>query len=113
MWLYVLRRIAQALLGTVDIIPEPSQMQAQFQEMMRTAMARGVADAVHRRTGGNPFFVSQLSRLHDEAGRGLEALAIPSGVRHVIGRRLSRLPVEVRDFPVFDSTTDLFLRSEA
>ena len=58
------RRIAQALLGTVDIIPEPSQMQAQFQEMMRASMARGVADAqlrVWAPQGAQILFVRQVS----------------------------------------------------
>ena len=59
-----IRRIAQALLGTVDIIPQPDQMQAQFQEMMRTAMSRGVADAqlrVWTPQGAQVLFVRQVS----------------------------------------------------
>ncbi len=59
-----IRRISQALLGTVDIIPEPSQMQAQFQEMMRSSMARGVADAQLRLwtpQGAQVLFVRQVS----------------------------------------------------
>jgi hypothetical protein len=59
-----IRRIAQALLGTVDIIPEPAQMQAQFQEMMRTAMSRGVADAqlrVWTPQGAQVLFVRQVA----------------------------------------------------
>ncbi|WP_193614119.1 vWA domain-containing protein [Nocardioides lijunqiniae] len=59
-----IRRIAQALLGSVDIIPEPSQMQAQFQEMMRSSMARGVADAqlrVWTPQGAQVLFVRQVS----------------------------------------------------
>ncbi|WP_134738529.1 VWA domain-containing protein [Nocardioides sp. 503] len=59
-----IRRIAQALLGSVDIIPEPSQMQAQFQDMMRSSMARGVADAqlrVWTPQGAQVLFVRQVS----------------------------------------------------
>jgi hypothetical protein len=59
-----IRRIAQALLGSVDIIPEPSQMQAQFEEMMRSSMARGVADAqlrVWTPQGAQVLFVRQVS----------------------------------------------------
>ncbi len=59
-----IRRIAQALLGTVDIIPQPDQMQAQFQEIMRTAMSRGVADAqlrVWTPQGAQVLFVRQVS----------------------------------------------------
>ena len=58
------RRISQALLGTVDIIPEPAQMRAQFEEMMRSSMARGVSDAqlrVWAPQGGQVLFVRQVS----------------------------------------------------
>ena len=64
-----LRRISQALLGTVDIIPEPEQMQAQFEEMMRASMARGVADAqlrVWTPQGSQVLFVRQVSPSVDD-----------------------------------------------
>lgn len=59
-----IRRIAQALLGTVDIIPGPAQMKAQFQEIMRRSMSRGVADAklrVWTPQGAQVLFVRQVS----------------------------------------------------
>ncbi|HTW16487.1 MAG TPA: VWA domain-containing protein [Nocardioides sp.] len=59
-----IRRIAQALLGTVDIIPKPDQMQAQFEAIMRAAMSRGVADAQLRiwaPQGAQVLFVRQVS----------------------------------------------------
>ncbi|WP_232678006.1 VWA domain-containing protein [Nocardioides sp. R-C-SC26] len=59
-----LRRISQALLGTVDIIPSPDQMRAQFQDMMRSSMARGIADAqlrVWAPQGAQILFVRQVS----------------------------------------------------
>ncbi len=59
-----IRRIAQALLGTVDIIPSPAQMRAQFEEIMRNAMSRGVADAslrVWTPQGAEVLFVRQVS----------------------------------------------------
>ena len=59
-----IRRIAQALLGSVDIIPRPDEMKAQFQEIMRAAMARGVADAslrVWTPQGAQILFVRQVS----------------------------------------------------
>ncbi|GAA3806945.1 VWA domain-containing protein [Nocardioides panacisoli] len=59
-----IRRISQALLGTVDIIPGPEQMRAQFQEIMRKSMARGVADAKLRLwtpQGAQVLFVRQVS----------------------------------------------------
>ena len=54
--------------------------------------------SIHSQTGGNPFFVTELTRFLDEGGyfdaeRGKESIAIPipEGVRDVIGRRLDRL----------------------
>lgn len=58
------RRIAQALLGTVDIIPTPDRMEAEFEAMMRTSMSRGVADArlrVWAPLGAQVLFVRQVS----------------------------------------------------
>jgi len=58
-----IRRIAQALLGTVDIIPGPAQMAEQFAAIMRTSMARGVPDAqlrVWAPLGAQVLFVRQV-----------------------------------------------------
>ncbi|NYE75212.1 vWA domain-containing protein [Microlunatus parietis] len=58
------RRIAQALLGTVDIIPQPEQMADVFAELMQAAMGRGVADAqlrVWSPQGAQVQFVRQVS----------------------------------------------------
>jgi hypothetical protein len=43
-----LRTIASELLGTVDIIPEPSQMADEFRRLMEAAMGRAVASAALR-----------------------------------------------------------------
>src|SRR4029450_13216823 len=55
--------------------------------------------AVHERTEGNPFFVTELLRLLQSEGKlqGGDAMtaarrAIPVGVREVLQRRLARLP---------------------
>jgi hypothetical protein len=59
-----IRRIAQALLGTVDIIARPETMAADFQAMMQTSMARGVANAelrVWTPQGAQILFVRQVS----------------------------------------------------
>ncbi len=59
-----IRRIAEALLGSVDIIPNPAEMAAQFQAMMRAAMSRGVSDAqlrVWAPQGAQVQFVRQVS----------------------------------------------------
>ncbi|MFC5288172.1 ATP-binding protein [Actinokineospora guangxiensis] len=47
---------------------------------------------VHRRTGGNPFFVEQTARLWHGSG----AVAVPPGVRDAVQRRLAALPAETR-----------------
>ncbi|MGI9028521.1 MAG: VWA domain-containing protein [Ilumatobacteraceae bacterium] len=43
-----LREVATALLGTVDIVAEPADLAADFEEMMRSSMGRGVAQAALR-----------------------------------------------------------------
>ncbi|MEU7608865.1 AAA family ATPase [Micromonospora sp. NPDC049204] len=63
--------------------------------MTRTAgrkPAAGLVDEVHRRTGGNPFFIEQTARLWhaDEA-----ADTIAPGVREAVRRRLAQLPPAV------------------
>jgi predicted ATPase len=65
-----------------------------------TGMAppRETVESVHRRTDGNPFFLSELVRLLDRLGatRDWTALvhAIPVGVRDVLRSRLAHLPEE-------------------
>jgi len=56
------RRIAQALMGTVDIIPTGDQMASTFEQLMRQSMGRGVASATLRvwaPQGANVLFVRQ------------------------------------------------------
>ncbi|QYJ04485.1 VWA domain-containing protein [Nocardioides panacisoli] len=68
-----IRRIAQALLGSVDIIPGPQQMREQFAGIMRASMARGVADATLRvwtPQGAQVLFVRQVApTVEDLTGR--------------------------------------------
>jgi DNA-binding SARP family transcriptional activator len=56
---------------------------------------RGLAAAVHDRTGGNPFYVVELSRwmvgAHD---LHLDRAPVPPSVRDVLRTRLARLPAE-------------------
>jgi von Willebrand factor type A C-terminal domain/von Willebrand factor type A domain len=64
-----LRTIATALLGTVDIVAEPADLEADFEEMMRNAMSRGVADArlrVWAPQGSEVLFVRQVAPLVDD-----------------------------------------------
>jgi hypothetical protein len=67
------RGIASALLGTVDLIPAPEEMAAEFEAMMRASMARGIANAELRvwvPQGAELLFVKQVSpTLEDLSGR--------------------------------------------
>jgi len=69
-----IRKIAQALLGSVDIIPSGMDMPAVFGELMHKAMGRGVADAQLRvwvPQGAQVLFVRQVSpTVEDLTGRG-------------------------------------------
>jgi hypothetical protein len=71
-----LRRIAQALMGTVDLIPRPDQMAAEFATIMQTSMGRGVAAAdlrVWAPQGGQVLFVRQVAPVvEDLTGRRTE-----------------------------------------
>ncbi len=63
----------------------------------------GLALAVHEQTEGNPFFVTEVVRLMvsegslDSAGAAVWQVAIPQGVREVVGRRLDTLSTEAND----------------
>ena len=59
-----LRQVAQALLGTVDLIADPASMAADFENLVRQAMGRGVAEATLRvwaPQGAQVLFVRQVS----------------------------------------------------
>ena len=70
-----------------------------IQESARVMPGESVAAAVHRYTEGNPLFVGEVVRLLAAEGRlgriddpATLRLAIPEGIRGVIGRRVARLP---------------------
>jgi DNA-binding SARP family transcriptional activator len=52
------------------------------------------AAALRRRTGGNPFFVTELARLGE---RAIHGDAVPDTVRDVLARRLARLSERAAD----------------
>jgi len=61
-----------------------------------------LAVAIHEQTGGNPFFVGEVVRLMASEGRlgeeeARRQVAIPQGVREVVGRRLDRLSDEANE----------------
>jgi eukaryotic-like serine/threonine-protein kinase len=63
----------------------------------------GLSAAVHEQTEGNPFFVSEVVRLMVSEGSlegpaaGGWEVAIPQGVREVVGRRLDRLSEDANE----------------
>ncbi len=77
------RRIASALLGTVDLIPRPEQMAEEFATLMRASMAKGVASAELRvwvPQGAQVLFVRQVSpTLEDLTSRRREVNALTGG----------------------------------
>ena len=61
-----------------------------------------LAAAIREQTGGNPFFVGEVVRLMTAEGRlgeeeARREVAIPQGVREVVGRRLDRLSEEANE----------------
>lgn len=78
-----IRRVAQGLLGTVDIIPHPAQMGAVFAELMRKSMGRGVAEAevrVWAPQGAQVMFVRQVSpTVEDLTRRGRQVNPLTRG----------------------------------
>lgn len=59
-----LRRISSTLLGTVDIVAQPEQLEADFEAMIRTSMSQGVSNATLRLwtpQGSEITFVRQVA----------------------------------------------------
>jgi hypothetical protein len=82
-----LRRISTALLGTVDIVPDPAGLTADFESMMQAAMGKAVADVALRvwtPQSAETKFVKQVSpTVEDLTGRrtasGPQAGDYPTG----------------------------------
>ncbi|HRW37790.1 MAG: AAA family ATPase [Acidimicrobiales bacterium] len=60
--------------------------------------ARALAAALHRRTAGHPFFVTELAGLGGgtPAGAAIELAGVPDAVREWIGHRIDALPKRQR-----------------
>jgi hypothetical protein len=75
-----LRQVAKALLGTVDLIADPASMAADFENLVRQAMGRGVAEATLRvwaPQGSQVLFVRQVSpTVEDLTSRRVEVNAL-------------------------------------
>jgi DNA-binding SARP family transcriptional activator len=76
---------------------QPAAVAELAEEMTGKSVTADEAELLHQRTAGNPFFVRQLSQLlHEEhIGRAGDP-KVPSGVRHVIARRLGMLSSQTR-----------------
>ncbi|MEM7096057.1 MAG: VWA domain-containing protein [Actinomycetota bacterium] len=70
-----MRLVADALLGTVDIIPRPEDMEAEFRALISSAMKREVANVALRLwspKGAQMEFLKQVSpTIEDMTGKGL------------------------------------------
>ncbi|MBE0610185.1 MAG: AAA family ATPase, partial [Dehalococcoidia bacterium] len=92
----------ERLCDQLDVGPFTSEEAAQLIGKLADAHpSPGVVASVHRRTGGNPFFLEEVVRHLSAEGRDLAEevsatpdWAIPETVRQVIGSRLSRLQAE-------------------
>jgi DNA-binding SARP family transcriptional activator len=89
----VAREPAVQQLGLGGLLPEDV---AELATRAGTALPAEGVEVLHQRTGGNPFFVTQLAQLARES-RDASSLAVPPGVRHIIGNRLGMLPSPVRE----------------
>jgi uncharacterized protein YegL len=78
-----LRAVATALLGTVDLIPQPAQLASAFAELMQAAMGRGVAQAqlrVWAPQGAQVLFVRQVAPIvEDITGRRVDVNPLTAG----------------------------------
>ena len=87
------------LAATATVVPLRALSEAEVARLAAGILGRqpepGLAADLRRRTGGNPFFVQQLTRLlvaQAAGGPAAEAPAgIPLGVREAVRRRLARL----------------------
>ncbi|MDQ2586546.1 ATP-binding protein [Saccharothrix yanglingensis] len=92
------RPLLTPLLGRATTVALSGLGPAEVGELIARTAGRvpepDLVDEVHRRTGGNPFFVEQTARLWHGGG---PVTAIAPGVRDAVQRRLSLLPAEVGD----------------
>lgn len=88
---HTLHRILSARSG---VVPLGGLDAAEVAELARIVTAvdpsPGAAEELHRTTGGNPFFVREMLRLHDPS-------LVPDSVGEVIRRRVARLSPECRE----------------
>ena len=101
----------QRLASSITLRPfEREEAAALVEAILGKAPATRVVDALFAAAAGNPFFTEELVRNIQEHGHDLadpqaavDDLAIPQGVRHVIGRRLARLGDEANRVLAYSS----------
>lgn len=54
------------------------------------------AEALHRRTGGHPFFVSEIAGASERTGQGIDPQAVPDAVREWLSHRIDALARPLR-----------------
>jgi hypothetical protein len=94
-----LRKISTALLGTVDIVPDPAGLAADFQEMMRGAMSKQLPDVLLRVWTPQQVtvrFVKQVAPAIDD----LTGRRVPSGAQAGDYPTGAWAPGESRDYHV-------------
>jgi len=94
-----LRRISTALLGTVDIVPDPAGLAADFEEMMRGAMSKQLPDVLLRvwtPQQATVRFVKQVAPAIDD----LTGRRVPSGAQAGDYPTGAWAPGESRDYHV-------------
>jgi tetratricopeptide (TPR) repeat protein len=88
------RRLQLCGLSSRDLLPAMAELTGE-------TLDPELAVALHRRTGGNPFFAAESVRLLRAEGRlalgGGGRPPLPDSVRAVIERRLARLPADTCD----------------
>ena len=94
-----LRKIATALLGSVDIVPDPAGLAADFEEMMRGAMSKQLPDVVLRvwnpQTAVTKFVKQVAPAINDMTDR-----RVPSGAQTGDYPTGAWAPGESRDYHV-------------
>jgi tetratricopeptide (TPR) repeat protein len=72
----------------------PAEVEAMAQELAGGRLSAQVTSQLWHRSGGNPFFVRELTRLLVAQGSGHEPTQIPASVAETLRRRLARLSTE-------------------
>ncbi|OLF08589.1 ATP-binding protein [Actinophytocola xanthii] len=65
-------------------------------ELCTRALTGETVAAIARRTEGNPFFVREIARLLENDGEHAAVGEVPPSVRHIVRRRVGRLPAEAQ-----------------